>query len=92
MLNVPWSVSSVIIRFQTPVVLCLIISGQRVFNSLRWILENEPHGSGLRFTIDEELFGQVTCPALLSIHTVQLLLYTQDALCNTCKLISSVLT
>uniref|UniRef100_A0A673MUY8 E3 ubiquitin-protein ligase n=1 Tax=Sinocyclocheilus rhinocerous TaxID=307959 RepID=A0A673MUY8_9TELE len=28
------------------------------FNSLRWILENDPTDLDLRFTIDEELFGQ----------------------------------
>ncbi|TRY90153.1 hypothetical protein DNTS_033341 [Danionella cerebrum] len=28
------------------------------FNSLRWILENDPSDLDLRFTIDEELFGQ----------------------------------
>lgn len=33
------------------------------FNSLKWILENDPTDLDLRFTIDEELFGQVcsTC-------------------------------
>uniref|UniRef100_A0A8B9KL87 E3 ubiquitin-protein ligase n=1 Tax=Astyanax mexicanus TaxID=7994 RepID=A0A8B9KL87_ASTMX len=29
------------------------------FNSLKWILENDPADLDLRFTIDEELFGQV---------------------------------
>uniref|UniRef100_A0A8C1H6E1 E3 ubiquitin-protein ligase n=1 Tax=Cyprinus carpio carpio TaxID=630221 RepID=A0A8C1H6E1_CYPCA len=29
------------------------------FNSLRWILENDPTDLDLRFTIDEELFGQM---------------------------------
>uniref|UniRef100_A0A8C1W790 E3 ubiquitin-protein ligase n=1 Tax=Cyprinus carpio TaxID=7962 RepID=A0A8C1W790_CYPCA len=29
------------------------------FNSLRWILENDPTDLDLRFTVDEELFGQM---------------------------------
>lgn len=30
------------------------------FNSLMWILENDPADLDLRFTIDEDLFGQVS--------------------------------
>ena len=29
------------------------------FNSLKWILENDPTDLDLRFTVDEDLFGQV---------------------------------
>lgn len=29
------------------------------FNSLKWILEHDPTDLDMRFTIDEELFGQV---------------------------------
>jgi len=30
------------------------------YNSLRWILENDPTELDLRFIVDEELFGQVS--------------------------------
>jgi len=45
--------------------LCCVLSFQdnEYFNSLKWILENDPTDLDLRFAIDEELFGQVcsTC-------------------------------
>uniref|UniRef100_A0A8C5B8V1 HECT-type E3 ubiquitin transferase n=1 Tax=Gadus morhua TaxID=8049 RepID=A0A8C5B8V1_GADMO len=47
------------------------------FNSLKWILENDPADLDLRFTIDEELFGQVgtgstaACSDALKDHVEQ---------------------
>ena len=37
----------------------LCLQDSEYFNSLKWILENDPADLDLRFTIDEELFGQV---------------------------------
>lgn len=37
----------------------LTFQDSEYFNSLMWILENDPTDLDLRFTIDEELFGQV---------------------------------
>lgn len=37
----------------------LLFQDSEYFNSLKWILENDPIDLDLRFTIDEELFGQV---------------------------------
>ncbi|KAI2653321.1 E3 ubiquitin-protein ligase NEDD4 [Labeo rohita] len=41
-----------------PVGLFVLFQDSEYFNSLRWILENDPTDLDLRFTIDEELFGQ----------------------------------
>lgn len=43
------------------VCVCVPLQDSEYFNSLKWILENDPTDLDLRFTIDEELFGQVTC-------------------------------
>lgn len=40
--------------------MCLLFyQDSEYFNSLKWILENDPTDLDLRFTIDEDLFGQV---------------------------------
>lgn len=42
------------------------------FNSLKWILENDPTDLDMRFTIDEELFGQVCWTSLFFVPTFKL--------------------
>ena len=37
---------------------CLSIQDSEYYNSLKWILENDPTDLDLYFTVDEELFGQ----------------------------------
>lgn len=41
------------------------------FNSLMWILENDPMDLDLRFTIDEELFGQVCSTCCFCLNSFQ---------------------
>lgn len=48
------------------------------FNSLMWILENDPTDLDLRFTVDEELFGQVCSVGSLSLR-VYLSVYSHDS-------------
>ena len=56
----------------------LCLQDSEYFNSLKWILENDPADLDLRFTIDEELFGQVgtgstaACSDALKDHVEQL--------------------
>lgn len=38
------------------------------FNSLMWILENDPTDLDLMFTVDEELFGQVCSVGCLNLQ------------------------
>lgn len=42
------------------------------FNSLKWILEHDPTDLDMRFTIDEELFGQVCWTSLFFVPTFNL--------------------
>ena len=55
------------------VVVLFYLQDSEYFNSLMWILENDPTDLDLRFTIDEELFGQVcsmSCFCLNNFHFV----------------------
>ena len=36
-----------------------IVQDSEYYNSLNWILENDPEDLDLTFSVDEELFGQV---------------------------------
>lgn len=47
----------------------MLFQDSEYFNSLKWILENDPIDLDLRFTIDEELFGQVGPASYLLIGT-----------------------
>ena len=40
--------------------LCSCLQDSEYYNSLKWILENDPTELDLRFCIDEDNFGQVT--------------------------------
>lgn len=42
------------------------------FNSLKWILENDPTDLDMRFNIDEELFGQVCWTSMFFVPTFNL--------------------
>ena len=55
------------------------------YNSLNWILENDPEDLDLTFSVDEELFGQVMCNLnhFLFYNRENLLIYT----CLWCKLL-----
>ena len=40
----------------------LQLQDSEYYNSLNWILENDPDDLDLTFSVDEELFGQVRLP------------------------------
>ena len=43
-----------------------IFQDSEYYNSLNWILENDPEDLDLTFSVDEELFGQVKCTSFSS--------------------------
>lgn len=48
----------------------LCLQDSEYYNSLKWILENDPTELDLRFCIDEDNFGQVPIPHSLKIQNV----------------------
>ena len=41
-------------------VVCLFLQDPEYHNSLKWILENDPECLDLYFSVDEEVFGEVS--------------------------------
>lgn len=60
------------------------------YNSLNWILENDPEDLDLTFSVDEELFGQVN----LACNVNHFLFYNRENLliyiCLCCKIVSFI--
>jgi len=62
-------VSELLLSLFTMLLYCCLCQDSEYYNSLMWIMENDPECLYLTFAVDEEVFGMVSCERF---HAVQL--------------------